>query len=84
MGNYRVQVDRKSKCEISVTKDNNGILRMNSQVVIFLDQNATLSAVERTRWTKASNLFIPEPSALPSLFIDDTFHEPRISTRYAK
>jgi hypothetical protein len=47
-----------------------------------LNEDSTFTAVESAGWTKASNLFVPEPSSLPSFFVDDTLHKSRISTGY--
>jgi hypothetical protein len=51
-------------------------------VVVVLNEDTTFTAKESAWWTKASNLFVPEPSSLPSFFVDDTLHKSRISTGY--
>jgi len=54
------------------------------QVIVILDEDPAFAAVERPRRSKAAHLFVPEPAPLPSLFVCDTFHQTRISTRYTK
>lgn len=53
-------------------------------MIVVLNQNATFSAIECTRWSKTSYLFIPEPTAFTGFLVDDTLHESRITAGYAK